>query len=85
MAAAPPGLPPDLVPALAALYGGGGGGCGPASSPADDATRRAAEAWLVDFQKGDAAWQVGDRKGASERERQGERGRGERGGGTVFV
>jgi hypothetical protein len=64
MSAPPAGLPPDLVPALAALYGGGGasGASGPAS-PADDRARRTAEAWLVEFQRGDAAWQVRGRKG----------------------
>ena len=60
MAQPPQNLPPALVPALAALYGGGGAS-GPAS-PGDEHARRAAEAWLVDFQKSDTAWQVGERE-----------------------
>jgi hypothetical protein len=42
-------VPPGLLPALDALFGAGG-------TRAD--ARRAAEAWLLSFQQGDAAWQV---------------------------
>ena len=58
MAQPPQSLPPALVPALAALYGGGVSG---PASPGDEHARRAAEAWLVDFQRSDAAWQVRER------------------------